>query len=156
MTAEVGRPAPGFELKATTGKDISLERYRGRPTVVLFFPLAFSPICTNELTIMRDEHDTYRRHKAQILAVSVDSPFTLKAWAKTLKLPFPLLSDFNKEVARSYGALYDDLLGLKGVAKRSAFVIDKEGIVTYRWVSEDAGELPDFDEILAAVEAAAA
>jgi peroxiredoxin len=155
MAVEVGGPAPGFELKATIGKSISLERYRGRPTVILFFPLAFSPICTNELTIMRDEHAAYKKHKAQILAVSVDSPFTLKAWAEKLKLPFPLLSDFNKEVAQSYGALHQDLLGLKGVAKRSAFVIDKDGIVRYRWVSEDPGELPDFDEILAAVEKAA-
>jgi peroxiredoxin len=156
MSVEVGQPAPGFELEATTGESISLEDRRSRgTTVLLFVPLAFTPVCTNELSIMRDEYETYTERGAEVLAVSVDSVHTLRVWGKQLDLPFPLLSDFNKETARSYGALYEELGGLRGVAKRSAFVIDREGVVRYRWVSEDAALLPPFDEIKAAVGQAA-
>lgn len=148
MSVEVGQPAPPFELPASTGDRISLAEYTGQgPTVLLFVPLAFTPVCTNELRMVRDDYQTYQKLNARVLAASVDSQFTLKVWADQLKLPFPLLSDFNKETARAYGALYEDLMGLKGIAKRAAFVIDKEGIVRYRWVSEDADALPKFDEI---------
>ncbi len=156
MSVEVGQAAPGFELEATTGESISLEERRGvGTTVLLFVPLAFTPVCTNELSIMRDEYETYTGLGAEVLAASVDSVHTLKVWGKQLDLPFPLLSDFNKDTARAYGALYEELGGLRGVAKRSAFVIDREGVVRFRWVSEDAGLLPPFDEIRAAVERAA-
>ena len=152
MAVEVGNPAPRFELSSSWGEQVTLEEYRGQgPTVLLFFPLAFTPVCTNELTTLRDEYETYAQAGARVLAASVDSPFTLKFWAEHLGLPFPLLSDFNKETARAYGALHEDLMGLKGVAKRAAFVIDKEGILRYRWVSEDPGQLPPFDEIKKAV-----
>ncbi len=148
MSLAVGQQAPPFELSASTGERVSLAEYTGTgPTVLLFVPLAFTPVCTNELRMIRDDFETYRKFGARVLAASVDSQFTLKVWADQLKLPFPLLSDFNKETARAYGALYEDLMGLKGVAKRAAFVIDKEGIVRYRWVSEDADALPNFDEI---------
>jgi peroxiredoxin len=157
MAVEVGKPAPAFELSSSTGEKVTLEDYRGRgPTVLLFFPLAFTPVCTNELTTIRDEYETYTQAGARILAASVDSPFTLKFWAEHLELPFPLLSDFNKETARAYGALHEDLMGLKGVAKRAAYVIDEDGIVRYRWVSDDPGQLPPFDEIKKAVDEAAA
>jgi peroxiredoxin len=157
MPAEVGRPAPQFSLSAASGDTVTLEQYTGRgPTILLFFPLAFTPVCTNELTIMRDQYQSYARMGARILAASVDSPFTLKFWAEQLKLPFPLLSDFNKETARAYGALHEDLMGLKGIAKRSAFVIDGKGVIRYRWVSDDPGMLPPFDEIKRAVEQVAA
>jgi peroxiredoxin len=156
MSVEVGQAAPGFELDATTGESISLEDRKGKgPTVLLFVPLAFTPVCTNELSIMRDEYETYTKVGAEVLAASVDSVHTLKVWSKQLDLPFALLSDFNKDTARAYGALYEQLGGLRGVAKRSAFVIDREGIVRYRWVSEDAALLPPFDEIKEAVEQAA-
>jgi peroxiredoxin len=156
MPAEVGQPAPPFELPAASGEKVSLDELKGEKTIVLLFvPLAFTSVCTNELSTMRDNYDAYNELDAEVLGVSVDSPFTLKVWADQLKLPFRLLSDFNKETARAYGVLYEDLMGLKGVAKRSAFVIDKGGIVRYRWVSEDAGNLPDFDELLAAVKEAA-
>ncbi len=157
MSVDVGQPAPNFELDATTGDTISLRQYRGEgTTVLLFVPLAFSPVCTNELSIMRDDYEVYRKLGAEILAASVDSPFTLKVWAEQLKLPFPLLSDFNKETARAYGALHDDLMGLKGVAKRAVFVVDEDGIVRYRWVSDDPGQMPNFEEIRAAVQKASA
>ncbi|UCF18776.1 MAG: redoxin domain-containing protein [Gemmatimonadota bacterium] len=148
MPAEVGQPAPSFELSDTAGVKVSLEECTRRgPTVLLFFPLAFTPVCTNELTKMRDDFATYKELGANILAASVDSPFSLKVLAEQLKLPFPLLSDFNKETAAVYGALYDDLMGLRGVAKRSAFIIDTAGVIRYRWVTDDAGQLPRFDEI---------
>jgi peroxiredoxin len=157
MSVEVGQPAPAFELDASTGEKVSLSDYQGQgPTVLLFVPLAFTPVCTNELSVMRDDYETYTKLGARVLAASVDSQFTLKVWANQLKLPFPLLSDFNKETATAYGAIYDDLMGLRGVAKRAAFVIDRNGIIRYRWVSEDANNLPDFGELKAAVEQAAA
>ncbi len=157
MSADIGQPAPVFELDASTGEKISLEQFRGeKPVVLLFVPLAFTPVCTNELSRMRDDYDTYAALGAEVLAASVDSQFTLKVWADQLKLPFPLLSDFNKETATAYGAIYQDLMGLKGVAKRAAFVIDKDGIIRYRWVSEDADKLPGFDEIQAVVKEVAA
>jgi peroxiredoxin len=152
----VGQPAPHFELNASTGELVSLEEHFGKgPTVVLFVPLAFTPVCTNELRIVRDEYDYYTGRNARVLGASVDSQYTLKVWADQLKLPFPLLSDFNKETAAAYGALYDELGGLRGVAKRAAFVIDKDGIICFRWISEDASVLPPFDEIKAAVQEAA-
>ena len=157
MSVEVGQPAPGFELSATTGDTVSLEARRGQgTTVLLFVPLAFTPVCSNELATMRDKYETYTELGAEILGASVDSVHTLKVWAKQLDLPFPLLSDFNRDTARAYGALYEELGGLRGVAKRSAFVIDKDGIVRYRWVSEDAGVLPPFKAIKEAVKKAAA
>lgn len=156
MSVEVGQQAPDLKLGATTGGEISLAQYEGDRTVVLlFFPLAFTSVCTNELSIMRDEYEAYTSKGAQVLAASVDSPFTLKEWADRLELPFPLLSDFNKEAARAFGALHEDLMGLKGVAKRSAFVIDKDGVVRYSWISDDPGQLPNFEELKAAVEKAA-
>ncbi len=155
MPAEVGQPAPPFELPAASGDKVSLEDLKGKTVVLLFVPLAFTSVCTNELSVMRDNYDAYKGLDAEVLGVSVDSPFTLKVWADQLKLPFELLSDFNRETTRAYGVLYEDLMGLKGVAKRSAFVIDRNGVVRYRWVSEDAGKLPNFDEILAAVKEAA-
>ncbi len=157
MSAEIGQAAPGFELSSTIGDTISLAEGRGKgPTLLLFFPLAFTPPCTNELEVMREDYGEYSELGARVLAASVDSPFTLKVLAEKLSLPFPLLSDFNKETARAYGAIHEDLMGLKGVAKRSAFVIDREGVVRYRWVSDDPGQLPKFDEIKAAVAEAAA
>ncbi len=153
---EVGKPAPDFKLPATTGGEIGLGEFKGKqPVVLLFFPLAFSNTCTTELCSVRDDYSAFQQAGAQVLAVSVDSPFALQAWSQQEKFPFPLLSDFNKKVARRYGAWHENLLGLSGVAKRSAFVIDKGGVVRYAWVSDDPGKLPDFDAIEQAVRAAA-
>ncbi|MDX1385644.1 MAG: redoxin domain-containing protein [Thermoanaerobaculia bacterium] len=122
-----------------------MSSFRGDKNVVLlFFPLAFTSVCTNEMCSIRDSYGRYGELNAEVLGISVDSPFSLKAWAKEEGYEFPLLSDFNKEVAASYGALYDDLLGLKGVAKRAAFVVDREGVVRHAEVLEKASDLPDF------------
>ena len=104
MPVDIGHEAPDFTLSATTGDPISLERYRGeKPVVLLFFPLAFSPVCTNELTIMRDDYERYTAAGVEVLASSVDSPFTLQAWAERLELPFP----FSFLVSGSVRAFHD-------------------------------------------------
>lgn len=140
-------PAPTFTLPDTTNNPVSLESFRGRPVVVLFFPLAFTDVCTEEMCAMRDNMAQYNGFDAQVLGISVDSPFTLAQFKAKEQLNFPLLSDFNKEAAQAYGVLYEDFFGLKGVAKRSAFVVDPEGDVAYSEVLDDAGEQPDYHRI---------
>jgi peroxiredoxin len=148
MAVKVGDKAPSFTLVSDTLKPVSLDDYAGKKVVLLFFPMAFTSVCTTELCMMRDDIAAYNKLDANILAVSVDSPFTLTRFKEDQSLNFPLLSDFNKEVSRNYGALYEEfVLGLRGVSKRSAFVIDKEGTVRYAEVLENAGEVPDFAAI---------
>ena len=148
MTIIPGDKAPNFKLFSSDKQETSLADYRGKNVVLLFFPLAFTSVCTTELCTMRDNIGMYGKLNAQILAVSVDSPQTLNKFREDQKLNFPLLSDFNKEVSRAYGSLYEEfVMGMKGVSKRSAFVIDKEGTVRYAEVLEKAGELPNFEAI---------
>ncbi len=148
MTLQVGDPAPDFKLPGTEEDPVSLTAFRGeKNVVVLFFPLAWTGVCTNEMCSIRDSLSNYEDLDAQVLGISVDSPFALKAWSKEQGFNFPLLSDFNREAARDYDALYEDLLGFKGVAKRAAFVVDKEGEVRYVEVLEKARDLPDFEAI---------
>jgi glutaredoxin-dependent peroxiredoxin len=143
--------APDFELPATTQEKIRLsEHLRQGPVLVLFYPLDWSPVCTTELCGLRDGLREYQSLGVQVLGVSVDSIFSHKAFAEKLGITFPLLSDFNKEVCRAYGAFHEEILGLRGIAKRSAFLIDRQGIIRYRWVSDDPGALPDFQAIKAA------
>ena len=148
MSVKVGDIAPTFTLLSTDKKEVSLDSYKGKNVVLLFFPLAFTSVCTTELCSMRDDIATYSGLDAEILAVSVDSPFTLGKFKEDQGLNFTLLSDFNREVSRSYDSIYEEfVLGLKGVSKRSAFVIDKEGTVKYAEVLDSAGDLPNFDAI---------
>lgn len=147
MSLQVGDKAPDFKLKSTELKEVSLSDFAGKKVVLHFFPLAFTGVCTTQLCTMRDSFGFYEGLNAQVLGVSVDSPFTLAKFKEDQSYQFPLLSDFNKEAAAAYGALYEDFLGLKGIAKRSAFVIDEEGKVIYAEVLEDAGNLPDFAAI---------
>lgn len=148
MAIKVGDKAPDFTLNSENLVEISLSGLQGKPVVLLFFPLAFTGVCTAELCSMRDDISTYNKLDAQILAISVDSPFSLKEFKAQQNFNFPLLSDFNREVAAQYGALYEMFVkGLKGVAKRAAFVIDKEGIIRYAEVLESAADLPNFDAV---------
>lgn len=148
MALTTGDKAPNFTLRGSDTKEVSLEDYRGKNVVLLFFPLAFTGVCTTELCTMRDDIGTYEGLDAQILAVSVDSLFTLEKFKAEQNLNFPLLSDFNKNVSRAYGALYEDfVLDMKGVSKRAAFVIDKAGNVQYAEVLESAGDLPNFSAV---------
>lgn len=145
MALKAGDKAPLFTLHASDTKEVSLSDYAGRNVVVLFFPLAFTGTCTEELCTMRDALTEFNDLKTDILAISVDSPFTLAKYKETESLNFPLLSDFNKEVSRQYGSLYDTFVfGMEGVSKRSAFVVDAEGIIRYAEVLESAGDLPNF------------
>ena len=152
MEINVGSKAPNFTLRNTEKAEVSLENYKGKNVVLLFFPLAFTGVCTTELCTMRDDIATYSGLDAEILAVSVDSLFTLEQFKKAENYNFQLLSDFNKNVSRAYGSLYEDfVLDMKGVSKRSAFVIDKEGMVQYAEVLDSAGDLPNFDAVKAAL-----
>jgi len=148
MSLQTGAPAPDFTLRDTEKKEVSLHDYKGQNVVLLFFPLAFTGVCTTELCSMRDNMNIYSGLNAAVLAVSVDSLFTLEKFKAEQSYNFPLLSDFNKDVSTAYGSLYEDfVLGMKGVSKRSAFVIDKEGTIRYAEVLEDASKVPDFEAI---------
>ena len=153
MTLQVGDSAPDFTLPGAPGTDkVTLSGFRGdKNVVVLFFPLAFTGVCTTEMCSVQDTYASYEALDAQVLGISVDSPFAQAAWAKEQGISFPLLSDFNKTAAAAFGALYENFLGFEGVAKRSAFVIDKTGAVLYAEVLEKASDLPDFEAIQAAL-----
>jgi len=145
---DVGDKAPDFELPSTEGGKVRLKKELGKGNVLLlFYPFAFSSVCTQEMCYIRDGMTEFTAIEARVLGISVDSPYAQKAWVQQLNLNFPLLSDFNKEVSEAYGVLYEDLGGFKGVAKRSAFVLDREGSVLYEWVSEDPEKLPDLEAI---------
>ena len=155
MTAQVSEKAPTFALPEAPGQMVDVGEVIGTaPVVLLFFPLAFSPVCTTEFCTFRDSWDEWEAIGAKVFGISIDSPFVAAKFKESERLPFPLLSDFNKEVAAMYGALHEDLMGLKGVAKRAAFVINRDGEITYAWISDDPGVQVNFDEIKAAVEAA--
>lgn len=148
MSIQVGQHAPDFTLFDTDKKEVSLSSLHNRNVVLVFFPLAFTGVCTAELCSLRDNISSYVALNADVLGISVDSIFSLQKFKEEQGINFPLLSDFNKEVSSAYGSLYENFaFGMKGVSKRSAFVIDKEGIVRYAEVLEDAGKIPDFDAI---------
>jgi peroxiredoxin len=148
MKVEVGHKAPDFELFDTEKTKHSLEQYKGKNVLLLFYPLAFTSVCTAELCSVRDSLKMYESLDVQPLGISVDSLFTLNQFKKAENLNFPLLSDFNKEASNAYGALYETFaFEMKGVSKRAAFVVDKNGVIQYAEVLENAGEQPDFDKI---------
>lgn len=148
MALTVGQKAPDFKLFSSELKGISLADYAGKKLVLHFFPMAFTGVCTTQLCTMRDTFGYYSDMGAEVLAISVDSPFTLAKFKEENNYQFPLLSDFNKEVSQAYGAYYDEFVfQLKGVAKRAAFVLDEDQNILYAEVLESAGDLPDFDAI---------
>ena len=148
MSIQVGQAAPDFTLLDSDKNKVTLSEQKGQNVLLLFFPLAFTGVCTTELCNIRDNIAVYNNSNSKIFGISVDSPFTLGKFKEEQKLNFSLLSDFNKNVSASYGALYETfVLDLKGVSKRSAFVIDKDGIVRYAEVLESAGDLPNFSAI---------
>lgn len=148
MSLTVGQLAPDFTLHNTDKDKISLSDFKGKNVLILFFPLAFTGVCTNEMCSMRDSLAAYNGMNADVIGISVDSLFTLGQFKKEHNLNFQLLSDFNKEVSSAYGCLYDTFaFDMHGVSKRSAFVLDKEGVVRYAEVLEVAGDLPNFEAI---------
>ena len=152
MALSIGQTAPAFTLFSSENKPVSLADYAGKNVVLLFFPMAFTSVCTTELCEMRDNLQTYTDLNAEIVAISVDSPFTLAKFKEEQNLPFLLLSDFNKDVSEAYGALYENfVMNMRGVSKRAAFVIDEVGQITHAEVLENAGNVPDFDAVKAAL-----
>lgn len=154
-----GTQAPKFSLKCKNAdglNEVSLDDLtNGKNAVLLFFPLAFTSVCTKELCSVSGGLACYEDLNANVVGISVDSPFTLEVFAQQNNIALPLLSDFNKSASRAYGVLDEDFLpgklGFAGVAKRSAFVVNSDGVVTYAWCSDDPGVLPPFDDIQAAL-----
>jgi len=152
MSIQTGQPAPQFTLVSSEKKEVSLSDFKGKKVVLHFFPFAFTSVCTAQLCTMRDNFGYYDGLNAQVLGISVDSPFTLAKFKEENNYQFPLLSDFNKIASAAYGALYEEFaFGLRGVSRRAAFVIDEDQNVIYAEVLESAGDLPNFDAIAAAV-----
>ncbi len=148
MPITVGQAAPDFTLFSSNKEKITLSDQEGRNVVLLFFPLAFTSVCTKELCSVKDQMQSFNRLQATVFAISVDSPQTLAKFREEQQLNFTLLSDFNKEVSRAYDALYDlFVMNMRGVSKRAAFVIDRTGILRHAEVLDDAGQLPDFQKI---------
>jgi peroxiredoxin len=147
MSATVGSKAPDFTLMNENREPVTLRSQEGHPVVLAFFPAAFSGVCTKELCTFRDSMAKLNSAKAQVYGISVDTFFTLGAFKKEQNLNFPLLSDFNKDVIRAYGAFNEDMIGLKGIAKRSTFVIDKDGVVRHAEVLDDARNEPNYDKV---------
>lgn len=143
-----GQPAPPFSLYNTEKQLVSLGDFAGKNLIMLFFPMAFTSTCTAELCQMRDDIATYAGLNAAVVGISVDSPWTLAMFRQQQRLPFDLLSDFNKEASRAYDTIYETYsLDLKGVSKRSAFVIDGNGIIRYAEVLENVKDVPSFANI---------
>jgi peroxiredoxin len=151
MSVDVGSKAPDFTLTNQDRQPVTLSEQRGKPVVLAFFPAAFSSVCQKELCTFRDSMARLGQANAQVYGISVDTFFTLKAFQDQQKLNFPLLSDFNKQAIRDYGVFNEDMIGLKGIAKRGVFVIDKDGVVRHREVLEDARNEPDYDKVFSSL-----
>jgi glutaredoxin-dependent peroxiredoxin len=148
MALEPGQAAPDFILYDSEKKQLRLSETRETNVLLLFFPLAFTSTCTKELCTVRDNLGWYNTVEARVLAISVDSHYVLAKYKAEQQLNFTLLSDFNKEASTAYGSIYELFsYNMKGVPKRSAFVIDKSGIIRYAEVLENAGEIPNFSAI---------
>ena len=149
MTVNVGEKAPDFKALDSSLKERKLEDYRGHNTVLAFFPGAFTSVCTKEMCTFRDSLSAFNNLDAKVVGISVDSPFSLAEFGKVNKLNFDLLSDSEKQISKSYGSLYDSFLNIPGLraAKRSVFVLDKNGVVRFKWVSEDARVEPDYETV---------
>lgn len=160
MPINTGDKAPDFTLKTKTAtglKNIRLsDNFGKKQTVLLFVPLAFTPVCTREFCTTTADYQAYEDLDAEVLGISIDSPFCLEAWAKAESMNNTLLSDMHKEAIRAYDVIDTELFGLGGVARRSAFVINKEGIITYKWIAPQPQEFPDFNAIKNALEASLA
>lgn len=153
MPAKVGDQAPDATVFKYPREPVKLSDFRGGKHLLLFFPLAFSSTCTTEMCTMAEDYSRYEKLGVTVIGLSVDSPYTNQKFAESCNAAFPILSDFNKEASEAYGVLRPALGDLKGVSERAAFVVDEGGRITYAWVGENPGVLPNFDEIEAALSA---
>ena len=152
MAADVGAKAPDFTLMNQDRTPVTLsEELKKGPVVLAFFPAAFSGVCTKEMCTFRDSMADLNRVSANVLGISTDTFFALKAWADAQHLAFPLLSDYNKTVIRQYGVVNPDMIGLKDIAKRATFVIGPDGTIAYREILDDARNEPDYGKVTAAL-----
>lgn len=153
MPADVGQKVPTVSLIGPDRTPVQLTDLLGTPTILLFFPGAFTGVCTKEMCTIRDDFNRFTAAGAQVLAISVDSPFAQQAFKEANQLPFTLLSDFKREAVKAFGVEDPNFLKglMAGTAKRSAFVVDSSGTVTYRWVSDNPGVEPNYNEVAAAV-----
>ncbi|MES2702885.1 MAG: redoxin domain-containing protein [Bacteroidota bacterium] len=148
MPIQPGQPAPDFTLRDSKKNKVTLSEQRGKNVLLLFYPLAFTSTCTKELCMVRDNLAFYNNANAQVYGISVDSLFAQDKFRDEQGINFPLLSDFNKTASTAYDTIYDHWFNdMDGVSKRSAFVIDKEGVVRYAEVLENASDIPNFEEI---------
>ena len=149
MAVEVGQVAPEINLYDQERKERSLNEFKGKNVVLAFFPGAFTGTCTDEMCAFRDQADQLNSMNAQVLGISVDPPFAQKAWADANNLNFPILSDYNRQVVNQYDVALPNLAGLQGyvAANRVVFVLDKDGVVRYKWVAPSLGNEPDYEEI---------
>jgi len=149
-----GEKAPSFTLYDTERKPKSLQDLlSGGATLLAFFPGAFTGVCTREMCAFRDSMQEFNKFNAHVVGISVNDPWSNKAFADQNKLNFSLLSDYSRDVVRQYNILHDDFGGLKGytAAKRSVFILDRNGVITYKWVTEDPGKEPPYEELKKAV-----
>lgn len=155
MPVEVGHQAPDAILVNQDRKQVKISDLRGRPTVLAFFPAAFTGVCTREMCHLRDDLSRFNAMGAQVVGISADTPFVQAEFAKQHHLTFTLLSDFNHQAMKAYGVYDSNFLGLlDGIAKRSVFVLDRDGKVVYAWVSDNPGVEPPYEEVEAAVKRA--
>jgi peroxiredoxin len=150
---DIGSDAPDFTLPDTKREAVKLSEQRGKNVVLAFYPAAFTGVCEKELCSFRDSLAQFNDLDAAVYGISVDAPFSNAAFADQNKLNFPLLSDYAREAVRAYGIAHDDFAGMSGytAAKRSVFVVDKEGKLRYAWVADNPGQEPNYDEVQAAV-----
>jgi glutaredoxin-dependent peroxiredoxin len=149
MALTIGSKAPEFTLLDTERKPRTLKEFSGKKLVIAFYPGAFTGACTKEMCALRDALAEFNKLSAQVVAISVDSPFANKAFADQNMLTFPLLSDYTREVSKSYCGVYEDFAGVKGytASKRSVFVLDGSGVVKYVWITDTPGVEPPYEEI---------
>jgi peroxiredoxin len=149
MSVSVGQKAPDFSLPDTEKKVRSLSEFKGKKTVLAFFPGAFTGVCTKEMCALRDSMSRLNELNAHVVGISVDSPFANKAFAEKNNLQFPLLSDFTRNTIQRYAGIHEEFAGVKGytASKRAVFVLDKEGTIKYAWISENPAVEPPYDEV---------
>lgn len=153
MAIKVGDKAPEFTLSDSERQARSLKDFSKKKVVLAFFPGAFTGVCTKEMCAFRDSMTKLNDLNAQVIGISVDAPFANKAFASQNNLQFPILSDYSRAASKAYGGVHEDFAGLKGysASKRSVFVVDEDGKVTYAWVSDDPGVEPNYDDVIKAL-----
>jgi peroxiredoxin len=153
MSADVGSKAPDFTLSNQDRQPVTLSSMAGKTVVLAFFPAAFTSVCQKELCHFRDQLAAFNSVNATVFGISVDTPFTLKEFARQNTLNFELLSDFNKDAIQKFDVVNPDMGGLKGIARRAVVVVDGQGVIRYREITPTPGDEPQYDKVKAAVDA---